>query len=96
VGRGGLKEDINYVAGWVTAQMAAESLAKLGSNPSRAKLVESMAKGFTVDSKGLAAPIVYTADNHTGPVVLKMFGYDFAASKFKHYGEFNDYTKYTK
>jgi hypothetical protein len=55
-----------------------------------------MAKGFTVDSKGLAAPIVYTADNHTGPVVLKMFGYDFAASKFKHYGEFNDYTKYTK
>jgi branched-chain amino acid transport system substrate-binding protein len=96
VGRGGLKEDINYVAGWVTAQMAAESLAKLGSNPSRAKLVESMAKGFTVDSKGLAAPIVYTADNHTGPVVLKMFGYDFAASKFKHYGEFSDYSKYTK
>ena len=95
-GRVGLKEDINYVSGWVTGQMAAESLAKLGNSPSRAKLVESMAKGFTVDSKGLAAPFSYTPDNHNGPTVLKMFGYDHATSKFKHFGDYSDYAKYTK
>jgi branched-chain amino acid transport system substrate-binding protein len=96
VGRGAMKEDINYVAGWVVAQMAAESLAKAGPEPTRAKLVDAMNKGFVVDSKGLAAPINYTPSNHTGPVVLKIFGYDYAASKFKHYGQFADYQKYTK
>ena len=96
VGHSAMKEDINYVAGWVVAQMAAESLAKLGTEPTRAKLVETMNKGFVVDSKGLAAPITYTKDNHTGPVVLKMFGYDYATNKFKHFGEYSDYQKYTK
>ncbi len=96
VGHGAMKEDINYVAGWVVAQMGAEALAKAGPAPTRAKLVEVMNAGFVVDSKGLAAPINYTKDNHTGPVVLKMFGYDYATSKFKHYGEYNDYTKYTR
>lgn len=96
MGRGGLKENINYVAGWVTGQMAAEALAKLGASPSRAKLVEALAGGFTVDSKGLAAPIVYTKDDHTGPQVLKMFGFDYATNKFKHFGEYADYAKYTR
>jgi branched-chain amino acid transport system substrate-binding protein len=96
VNHGVMKEDINYVAGWVVAQMAAESLAKIGPAPTRAKLVEYMGKGFTVDSKGLAAPFSYTKDNNTGPAVLKMFGYDYATSKFKPYGEYSDYSKYTK
>ena len=96
VGHGELKENINYVGGWVIGQMAAESLAKLGAEPSRAKLVEALAKGFTVDSKGLAAPIVYTPEDHTGPQVMKMIGYDYAAAKFKSYGDFGDYAKYTK
>jgi branched-chain amino acid transport system substrate-binding protein len=91
-----LKADINYVAGWVTAQMAAESIAKLGAEPSRAKLVESMNKGFTVDSKGLAAPIKYTPTDHTGPVTLKVFGYDYKTNKFVPYGEYSDYQKYLK
>jgi len=91
-----MKEDINYVAGWVVAQMGAESLAKAGSEPTRAKLVDVMAKGFVVDSKGLAAPITYTPTNHTGPAVLKIFGYDYAGKKFKHFGEYSDYAKYTK
>jgi hypothetical protein len=76
--------------------MAAEAIARLGNSPTRAKLVESLAKGFTVDSKGLAAPFSYTADNHNGPAVLKMFTYDYAASKYKSFGEFSDYAKYTK
>jgi branched-chain amino acid transport system substrate-binding protein len=96
IGRGAMKEDVNYVAGWVTAQMAAESLAKLGANPSRAKLVETLSKGFSVDSKGLAAPITYTPTNNTGPVVFKMMGYDYAGKKFKGYGDYSDYIKYTK
>ncbi len=95
VGRTALKSDINYVAGWVVAQMAAESLAKAGPEPTRAKLVDAMNKGFVVDSKGLAAPITYSPTNHTGPVVLKMFGYDYSNNSFKHFGQFSDYQKYT-
>ena len=96
VGHGVIKEDINYVAGWVTAQMGAQELAKLGAEPTRAKLVASMDKGFVVDSKGLAAPITYTKEDHTGPVVLKVLGYDYATNKFKSYGDYGDYLKYTK
>ncbi len=91
-----IKEDINYVAGWVVAQIVAESVAKTGKEPTRAKLVESMNKGFTVDTKGLSAPITFTADNHTGPVAFRMIGYDFGAKKYKPFGEFSDYVKYTK
>jgi branched-chain amino acid transport system substrate-binding protein len=95
-GHAEMKADINYVAGWVTAQMAAESIARLGPEPSRAKLVDSMNKGFVVDSKGLAAPIKYTKEDHTGPVTLKVFGYDYQTKKFKPYGEYSDYQKYLK
>jgi branched-chain amino acid transport system substrate-binding protein len=96
IGRGAMKEDVNYVSGWITGQMAAESLAKLGNAPTRAKLVDLLSKGFTVDSKGLAAPIVYTPTNNTGPVVFKMIGYDYAGKKFKGYGDYADYAKYTR
>ena len=91
-----VREDINYVAGWVVGQMSAEALAKTGPEPTRAKLVESMNKGFTVDSKGLAAPFTFTAENHTGPAAFRMIGYDFVAKKYKPYGEFADYVKYAK
>ena len=63
--------------------------------PTRAKLVDYLNKGFTVDTKGLTAPITYSKDNHSGPVVLKMFGYDYTSNKFKPYGEYTDYQKYT-
>ncbi len=96
VGSSAKKEDINYVAGWIAAQMGAESLQKVGPEPTRAKLVDTMNKGFVVDGKGLAAPITYSPTNHTGPSVLKLFGYDYATKKFKHFGEYSDYAKYTK
>ena len=91
-----IKEDINYVAGWVVGQVTAEALAKVGPEPTRAKLIESMNKGFTVDTKGLAAPITYTADNKTGPVAFRMISYDYGAKKYKSIGEFSDYAKYLK
>ncbi len=96
IGRSDMKQDINYVAGWITGQMATEALAKLGANPSRARLIESLSKGFTVNTQGLTAPIIYTPTNNTGPTVFKLFGYDFAANKFKAYGDFADYEKYTR
>jgi hypothetical protein len=76
--------------------MAAEALQRTGDNPTRAKLVETLSKGFTVDSKGLAAPFSYTPANNTGPVVFKMFGFDYATNKFKAFGDYADYAKYTK
>lgn len=95
-GRGAMKEDINYVGGWVTGQMIAEALDRTGPSPTRAKLVETLSRGFTVDSRGLAAPFSYTPTNNTGPVVFKMFGYDYGARKFKAYGDWSDYEKYTQ
>jgi len=95
-GHDALTPNVNYVAGWVAGQMAAEAIAKAGPGLTRAKLVEALAPGFTVDTKGLSAPIVYTKEDHTGPQVLKMFGYDYDANKYKAYGSYEDYAKYTK
>ncbi len=96
VGHSDFKDNVNYVGGWVNGMMAAQVLGKLGANPTRAKLVDELAPGFTVDTKGLSAPIVYTPTDHTGPKVLKVFGYDYASGKFKAFGDYSDYAKYTK
>jgi ABC-type branched-subunit amino acid transport system substrate-binding protein len=91
-----MKEDINYVAGWVAGQMAAQALQLAGPQPTRAKLVEAMSKGFTVNTNGLAAPIVFSPANQSGPSSFRMFGYDYAAKKYVAFGEFADYDKYMK
>ena len=95
-GHSAMKEDVNYVAGWVVGQVAAEAIAKLGPEPTREKLVESMGKGFEVDTKGLSAPVKYTKDNHLGLVVLKPFTYDYQAKRFKSFGNYSDYQKFIK
>jgi len=95
-GHAALALNINYVAGWVAGQLAAESMTKAGPDLTRAKLVETLAPGFALDTKGLSAPIVYTKEDHTGPQVLKMFGYDYDAGKYKAFGSYDDYAKYTK
>jgi branched-chain amino acid transport system substrate-binding protein len=95
-GRGTLKEDINYAAGWVAGQLVSDRIGALGANPSRARLVETMAQGFTVDTKGLSAPIVYTKDDHQGLRVHKVISFDYATGKVRHHGEFRDYEKYLK
>ena len=74
----------------------ASRIAALGSNVTRARLVDSMAQGFTVDTKGLTAPIVYTKDDHGGPKVHKLISFDYATGKVKHHGEFRDYEKYIR
>jgi branched-chain amino acid transport system substrate-binding protein len=95
-GHSALKEDINYVAGWVIGQVVAESIARVGPEPTREKLVESMNKGFEVDTKGLSSQLKYTRDDHLGLVVLRPYSYDYAAKKFKAYGKYSDYQKYVK
>ena len=68
VGRGAIKEDINYVAGWVVGTGHRRGASPSSApTPTRAKLVETLTKGFTVDTKGLAAPITYTADRPHRP-----------------------------
>lgn len=94
--RGAFKDDINYVAGWVAGQITTEALRMAGPEPTRAKLIESMSKGFTVDTKGLTAPIVYTPSDRIGPATSRMVSYDYAEKKFRLIGEYRDYAKYLK
>lgn len=95
-GHGALKTNGNYVGGWVIGQLIAESIQKLGAEPTRAKLVESMAKGFDVDTRGASAPLKYTAQDHRGLIGLRPYSYDYATKHFKAYGKFSDYDKYVK
>ena len=96
VGRGALKEDINYAAGWIVADMVRDRITALGPNVTRARLVEAMAKGFVAENGGVTAPITYTATDHDGPKVHKFVGFDYATNKMKGVGSFKDYEKYIK
>ena len=96
VGRGALKEDINYAAGWIVADMVRDRITALGPNVTRARLVESMAKGFVAENGGVSAPITYTATDHDGPKVHKFVGFDYTTNKMKGVGSFKDYEKYIK
>lgn len=95
-GRGVLKEDINYVAGWTIGKLVAEAIGKLGPDPSREKLVAMLNGGFSIDPDGLSAPISYTPDNHRGIVELKPFSFDYATGKFKGYGSYDDYRRFVQ
>ena len=95
-GRSALKDDINYVAGWVIGQLAAEALTRVGPEPTREKLVNMLNKGFEVDTKGLSSPIKYTPDNHLGLSVLRPYGYDYQTKTYKAFGNYSDYQKYLK
>ena len=96
VGRGALKEDINYAAGWIVADMVRDRINALGPNVTRARLVEAMAKGFVAENGGVTYPITYTPTDHGGPQVHKIVGFDYAANKMKGFGGFKDYEKYIK
>ena len=95
-GNGALKTNGNYVGGWVIGQMIAEAVARVGAEPTREKLVESMNKGFEVDTRGVSSKLKYTKDDHRGLVGLRPYSYDYTAKQFKAYGNFTDYDKYVK
>ena len=75
---------------------AREAISGIDLTGQTALITGAMNKGFTVDTKGLTAPITFTPDNHTGPVAFRMLGYDFGTKKYKPFGEFSDYVKYIK
>ena len=83
-----------FVMGWVAGQTTTEVLTKLGPEPTRAKLVAFMDKGFEVDTRGVSSPIKFTKEDHRGPVVLRPYGYDYQTKTFKAYGKYSDYQKY--
>ena len=95
-GNGALKNDGNYVAGWVVGQLAAESIARAGAAPTRAAMVAAMSKGFEVDTKGVSSQLKYTPDNHLGLVQLRPYNYDYDAKRFKAYGKYGDYQQVVK
>lgn len=76
--------------------MLTEAIARLGAEPTREKLVASLDKGFTVDTKGVSSPLKYTKDDHRGLLVVRPYSYDYEAKRFKAYGQYSDYEKYVK
>ena len=95
-GHSALKTNGNFVGGWVIGQLIVESIARTGPEPTRVKLVESMNKGFDVDTRGASAPLKYSTQDHRGLVGLRPYSYDFTTKRFKAYGKFSDYDKYVK
>ena len=95
-GHAAMKDDVNYVSGWVAGQLVSESIARAGAEPTREKLVAALDKGFEVDTKGVSAPMKYTKEDHRGLVTLRPYNYDYVAKKFKAYGNYSDYLKFVK
>ena len=95
-GHSALKTNGNFVGGWIIGQLIAESVARIGPEPTREKLVESMNKGFEVDTKGVSAPLKYSTDDHRGLIGLRPYSYDYQTKRFKAYGKYSDYQKYIK
>jgi branched-chain amino acid transport system substrate-binding protein len=95
-GHAALTDDINFVSGWVAGQLVTEALQKVGPEPTREKLVDMLNTGFEIDTKGLSSQLKYTPTDHAGLQVLKAFGYDYDAKRFKAFGDYKDYSKYLK
>ena len=95
-GHAALKDDVNYVGGWVVGQLVAESIAKVGPEPTREKIVEHLNKGVEVDTRGVSSKLKYTPDNHYGLTTLRPYSYDYQAKRFKAIGQYADYEKYLK
>ena len=90
------KFDVNYVGGWVVAQTVAESISRIGTEPTRAKLVESMNKGSEVDTKGISAPLKYSPTDHTGRMAVVPYKYDYQTKRFVSFGSYEQSQKYMK
>lgn len=93
-GHADMKDDVNYVAGWVVGQLITSAIAKVGPDVSREALVSLLNDGFSIDTKGLSAPVSYTKDNHRGLAETKMFGFDYATKRFIAYGTYEESKKY--
>jgi branched-chain amino acid transport system substrate-binding protein len=95
-GHGAFKDDINFVAGWTVGKMVAQAITKVGNEPTREKLAETLNAGFTAETNGLSSELKFTPSDHEGLHGLKPFSYDYSTKTFKAYGEFKDFDKYLK
>lgn len=95
-GYGALKDDINFVAGWVIGNMVADVVKRSGAEPTREKLVALMNAGYTANSGGLSSELKYTPTDHAGLSVLKPFAYDYGSKTFKSFGDYKDFAKYVQ
>ena len=93
-GQSELKDDINYVAGWVIGNLVADAIRKVGAEPTREKLAQMLNDGYTAQTGGLSSELKYSPTDHFGLKVLKPLNYDYDAKAFKSYGEFSDFAKY--
>jgi branched-chain amino acid transport system substrate-binding protein len=95
-GHTAMKDDINYVSGWVTGQLVTDAVKAAGPDVTREKLVAMLNKGFSIDTKGLSAPISYTPESHLGLVELKPFSYDYTTKRFVGTGSYADYAHFVQ
>ena len=95
-GFGEYKSNVNYVGGWVVGQLIAESVAKLGPEPTREKLIALLNAGIEVDTKGASSPLKYTKDDHRGLTGLRPYSYNYQTKRFKPIGQYSDYDKFVK
>lgn len=95
-GHAALREDVNYVGGWVIGQLVAEAVKAAGPDVTREKLVSAVSSGFSIDTQGLSAPLSYTPDNHLGLLEMRPFSYDYAAKRFTADGEYADYARFVQ
>jgi ABC-type branched-subunit amino acid transport system substrate-binding protein len=95
-GNAALADDVNYVAGWVVGQLVAESVAKLGPEPTREKLVAYLDRNVEVDTKGVSSLLKFAKNDHRGLIVLRPYSYDYATKRFKAYGQYSDYAKFVQ
>ncbi|QRX81064.1 ABC transporter substrate-binding protein [Glaciimonas sp. PAMC28666] len=90
------KTNVNFVGGWIVGELVADAINRAGPEPTRASMVEAMAKGFEVDTKGVSSQLKFTPDNHLGMSALRVYSYDYDAKRFKAFGKYSDYQKYVK
>lgn len=95
-GHAAMREDINYVSGWVIGQLVTDAVRAAGPDVTREKLVALLSKKFSIDTKGLSAPVAYTPDNHLGIVELKPFRYDYGTKRFTAEGDYADYARFVQ
>ncbi len=93
-GHSALKDDVNYVAGYVIGNMVADAIGKAGAEPTREKLSAMLNTGYVANTGGLSSELKYTPTDHFGLTALKPLSFDYATKSFKSYGEYADFGKY--
>ena len=91
-----MKDNLNYTAGWVIGRLVTEAIAKAGPDVTRETLVALLNKGFSIDTKGLSAPVSYTPTNHEGIALLRPFGFDYTTKRFTAAASYEDSQRYEK